>query len=60
MKRLTMRAMMEWACSVSVVVGVMLVDHTQPGPTGGRADGERPRSEGACARVPEQREGRTG
>ena len=32
MKRLTMRAMMEWACSVSVVVGVMLMDHTQPWP----------------------------
>ena len=29
MKRPTMRAMMEWTCSVSGVVGVMLMDHTR-------------------------------
>ena len=30
MKRPSMRATMEWACSVSGVLGLMLMDHTQP------------------------------
>ena len=53
-------AIMQSACRVHHGLAVMLSDCSQPRRPGGAADDQRPRTKGACGRVPDQhQEGRT-